>query len=338
MIESVRFKNYKALRGAVLPLSQVTVIVGPNGSGKTTALNALEAVTNNASLQESWRSIGVSSSELIEVEICWGSPYPESKLSQTWGSPIVSRGTSIRKLTGTGGGEVPPNQQGEMVAEIAGFRVFNFDPTSIARPVKLMPHVQLGRDGANLAGVLDRMRDLHPERFEALNQELARWLPEFDRVLFEIPAEGLRSFLLRVADGGHSVGPADLSEGTLLCLALLTLSYLPSPPTIIGLEEPDRCIHPRLLRDVQDAIYRLAHPDGSLDSRPPVQVIATTHNPYFLSLFRDHPEEVVIAEKRGAQATFQRLSKYPHIDEILQDAPLGDIWYTGILGGVPARS
>jgi hypothetical protein len=32
------------------------------------------------------------------------------------------------------------------------------------------------------------------------------------------------------------------------------------------------------------------------------------------------------------------LSEQPHIEEILGDAPLGEIWYTGILGGVPANS
>ena len=69
----------------------------------------------------------------------------------------------------------------------------------------------------------------------------------------------------------------------------------------------------------------------------PVQVIATTHSPYFLDLFKDHPEEIVICEKTGQGVEFKRLSELPHIDEILGDAPLGDAWYTGILGGVPSE-
>ena len=35
-------------------------------------------------------------------------------------------------------------------------------------------------------------------------------------------------------------------------------------------------------------------------------MIATTHSPYLLDLFRDHPEEVVIADKQGQAAHFLR--------------------------------
>jgi predicted ATPase len=119
---------------------------------------------------------------------------------------------------------------------------------------------------------------------------------------------------------------------------MLTLAYLPNPPSLIGLEEPDRGIHPRLLRDVRDALYRLAYPDSFGETRPPVQVIATTQSPYFLDQFSEHPEEIVIAEKKGLEAEFHPLIEHGHIDEILGGAPLGDVWYSGVLGGVPTRS
>jgi predicted ATPase len=118
---------------------------------------------------------------------------------------------------------------------------------------------------------------------------------------------------------------------------MLTLAYLPAPPTLVGLEEPDRGIHPRLLREVRDALYRLSYPDQFGESRPPVQVIATTQSPYFLDLFKEHPEEIVIAQKDDLQARFERLVDRPDIDEILADAPLGEVWYSGVLGGVPAK-
>jgi hypothetical protein len=67
-------------------------------------------------------------------------------------------------------------------------------------------------------------------------------------------------------------------------------------------------------------------------------VIATTHSPYFLDLFKDHLQEVVIAHQQegedGAaalQTTFMRLSDEPDIGEILQGAPLGEAWFSGLL-------
>ncbi len=193
----------------------------------------------------------------------------------------------------------------------------------------------LANNGSNLAGVLDRLRDQSPERFKELNDQLGRWIPEFDQILFETPNPGHRAITLRTREGHHPIKAANLSQGTLIALALLTLAYVPNPPPIICLEEPDRGLHPRLLRDVRDAIYRLAYPDATEEKRSPVQVIATTHNPYFLDLFREHPEEIVIAEKVGLESKFSRLSDRKDLDEILGDAPLSEVWYSGVLGGVP---
>lgn len=57
-----------------------------------------------------------------------------------------------------------------------------------------------------------------------------------------------------------------------------------------------------------------------------------------MDLFREHPEEIVVCEKTADGVRFRRVSDLPHIDEILGDAPLGEAWYTGILGGVPSET
>ena len=170
-----------------------------------------------------------------------------------------------------------------------------------------------------------------------MNKELGRWLPEFDRILFETPNAGQRAFLLRTRKGRHAISAIDLSQGTVLALTILTLAYLPDPPPIVGIEEPDRGVHPRLLRNIQEALYRLSYPENFGEKRGPVQVIATTHSPYFLDLYKDHPEEIVIAQKTADGARFERLSEQPYIMEVLDDAPLGEVWYSGVLGGVPVE-
>jgi predicted ATPase len=142
--------------------------------------------------------------------------------------------------------------------------------------------------------------------------------------------------MLRTREGKHAIRGVNLSQGVLLALALLTLSYLPDPPSIVGLEEPDRGIHPRLYRDIQDALYRLSYPESFGIDRAPVQVIVTTHSPFMLDLHKDHPEEIVIAEKTERGAEFHRLSERPDLAELLDEVSLGEAWYSGILGGVPA--
>jgi len=198
--------------------------------------------------------------------------------------------------------------------------------------------MRLQSNGRNLAGVLDNLRDVQPERFEALNEEMGRWLPEFERILFETPKDGQRAILLHTREGHHKIQASELSHETLIALAILTLAYIPDPPPIVCLEEPDRGIHPRLLRDVRDALYRLSYPESYGEKRSPVQVVATTHSPYLLDLYRDHPEEIVIAQKIGQEVRFERLSDRDDLDEILGDAQLGGCMvqrHSG--GGVPSH-
>jgi predicted ATPase len=323
MFESIQFQNFKALRDTTLPLSRFTLIVGPNGSGKSTALNAFLALVDPGRLQATL-SAGAPDNSSVILTANWKDARSIASLVKVqW-----SHNTGFRGPSYAGDGY-------RIQAILSRIGFYSLNATAIVSPVFLQPNMELAHTGANLAGVLDRLRDQHPERFEALNEQLGRWIPEFDRILFETPQQGHRSVALRTREAGHSIKASDLSQGTLIALALLTIAYLPEPPSVVCLEEPDHGLHPRLLRDVRDALYRLAYPEGSQEKREPVQVIATTHNPYFLDLFREHPEEIVIAEKVGLEAKFSRLSDRKDLEEILGDAPLSEVWYSGVLGGVP---
>jgi len=330
MIESIRFENFKALRDTTLPLSRFTLIVGANGSGKSTALMAILALRSPREPQFSQvRSASAPDSTSVTLTAKWKEDKNDYTITVGW--PSSDRDPAF--LADPGNQE---NRFDKPRKALYRARVFSLDANAIAAPVQLQPSMELAPTGAHLAGVLDRLRDQNPERFEALNEQIGRWIPEFDRILFETPSPGDRSLALRTREGNHVIKAADLSHGTLIALALLTIAYLPEPPSIVCLEEPDHGLHPRLLRDVRDALYRLAYPEGANEKRDPVQVIATTHNPYFLDLFRDHPDEIVIAEKVGLEAKFSRLSDRADLEGILADAPLSEVWYSGVLGGVPA--
>jgi predicted ATPase len=340
MIESIRFANFKALRDTTLPLQRFTLLVGANGSGKSTVLQALEALRNPGHLSyQTLVTAGVArweapdASPPVELHATFSGAEGQGTFQVRWRLP-QGFAAVWHNMRGNSSGSV---LQQLLESERDGIRVFSLDAEAIPRAVGLNPRMELDRQGHGLAGVLDRLRDEAPERFEALNQELGRLLPEFDRILFETPASNSRGFLLRTRKGRHSIPASAVSHGTLLALTLLTLAHLPSPPPVIGLEEPDRGIHPRLLRDVRDVIYRLCYPENYKEERPPVQVVATTQSPYFLDLFRDHPEEIVIAQKEGIEARFERLIDRPDSRDILADAPLGEVWYSGVLGGVPTN-
>jgi predicted ATPase len=335
MIKSVHFKNFKALIDTTLPLNRFTLIVGPNGSGKSTAMQGLWMARNPLDVRFSnvaTASVKDIPNVTVEIRIDGYVDNRTVSLRSGW----RRTGFNVNEFVNEPIGILPEDSVQVLVRTLSSFQIYSFDARELAAPVLLNPNMRLAPDGSNLVGVLDNLRDQEPERFEALNEELRRWLPEFDRILFETPGQGRRSILLRT-HSGHRIEASDLSHGTLFALAFLTLAYLPNPPAIMCFEEPERGIHPRLLREVRDAMYRLSYPEQYGEKREPVQVIATTHSPYFLDLYKDHPEEIVIAHKDEQGVHFERLSDKPNVDEFLQDAPLGEVWYSGILGGVPSN-
>jgi predicted ATPase len=329
MIKSVEFKNFKVLRDATLPLSRCTLLIGPNGSGKSTALQALQVPVDLSLDQVLTMDLGGARKTQMQIG-------DEVTVVLNWDEPYQGVRTKIQWARTHGGGHVTlegPANLGFLRSISA--KVYALDAAAIAAPVSLNPAEQLESNGGRLAGVLDRIRDRQPEAFKAINDELSRWIPEYDQILFDTPSQGMRAFLLRTRRGGNEIHAGDLSHGTLFALAILTLAYTDDLPTLVGFEEPDRGIHPRLLRDVRDALYRLSYPETCGLKQEPVQVVVTTHNPYFLDLFRDHPDEIVIAQKGPDGAFFERLSELPDLEDIMQDAQLSELWYSGVLGGVP---
>ena len=334
MITSLRFQNFRSFRDTTLPLGNFTLLVGANGSGKSTAMEAFRFLAGRELTDyDKYLSANLRNDDRAKISV-------EIKYMTASGQVVTKR--EIKQLSPNMRNQSLPGSRGlghEMLPkDLKSFRVFSFNSDFIAEPVITSPNAQLLENGANLAAVLDSLRDSHPEKFEQLNEELHRWLPEFDRILFRTPADGKKTFMVRTSNGAIAFEPHELSQGVLFSLAFLTLAYLPSPPSIICFEEPDRGIHPRLLKDIQDAMYRLAFPSEYGEKRNPVQVIATTHSPYLVDLYKDHPEQIVIVHKDENGSHFERISDKPHISEILDGAPLGEIWYSGVLGGVPSTS
>lgn len=334
MITSIHYKNFKALRDATLPLGRFTLIVGANGTGKSSAMQGLGMIAKNP--RNSKEIATFESKEEVEIEVSWNIGF-NTKYKKSWLD--VDGGMRMPEGLVYDNKVITDYKLRENILEpLRQFQSFSFAPEELAKPTVLQSKIKLDASGKNLAGILDQLQNSEPERFEELNKELNRWFYEYDRILFEVPADGQKSFLLRTTVGKHKIKASELSDGTLLALAYLTIAYLPNPPKIVAFEEPEKGIHPRLLRNIQEAMYRLAYPENYGENREPIQVIATTHSPYLLDLFKDNPEEIVIAEKDENGVHFENLAKMKNIDKILQGGEsLGEVWFTGVLGGVPAH-
>ena len=334
MIAAVRFKNFKALRATAVKLAPFNLVLGPNGSGKTSLIQALLRLRSLAGLPvASAADLAAEASNGPQVEFEFAAPYADIRVTLGCNSDEL-----VCNLLGV---DHPPGAEprwAELRAKLKTIRAYLFDHYAMAVPAKAGEGTELTSNGGNLAAVLGAWREKTPAAFAALEAEFCRLLPEFAALELRPRDGGLVELGARlVAEGGHFVAAENLSQGTLYQLAILALAFTPQPPAVVCLEEVDRGLHPRTFREVCDALYRLSYPQDAGMARAPVQVITTTHSPYFLDQFREHPEEVVLASKRGAVATFERLSDRTDILDLMKETHLGDLWYSGILGGVPGE-
>lgn len=328
VIASVTFHNFKALRDAQIALLPFNLVLGPNGSGKTSLIQALLRLRTLARLQTGKNATpGEAQSEGARIEFQLAAPHEQVTVRLSCVSDLVCDRIEFS----------PAGESGRAAVEqaIGGIRAYLFDHYAMAEVCEDKPTLELVSNGANLSVVLSTLAAQHPETFAALEQELLRIMPEFSRMNFARTAKGSVQLALKLRDEPGEVTADNLSQGTLYVLGMMVLAFHPQPPSVVCIEEIDRGIHPRMLREVRDLLYRLSYPETAGLKRPPVQVIATTHSPYLLDLFRDHPEEIVISHKVGNAAHFERLSDREDLPELLAEGSLGDLWFSGILGGVP---
>ena len=328
MIASVAFRNFKALRSTSLRLSPFNLVIGPTGSGKSSLIQAVLRLRSAA--RSGQGKPGQGGLPLI------GGPSVTFRFT----SPNEAVEAEIFHQAGRAGDSLrvaseSPAAWEEVKAGLGRARAFLFDHEAMALPAPRSQGSELAANGANLAAVLAHRRESDPKAYARLEAEALRLLPEFTGLMLRDAPGGTVELAGDFGEGEGSVSAENLAQGSLYTLALLTLVSDPSPPSIVCIEEIDRGIHPRMLREIRDALYRLSYPEQFGEPHPPVQVIATGYSPYLLDLFRDHPDEVVIAQKEGREARFEHLSDRGDLAKLLREGSLGDLWYSGILGGVP---
>jgi predicted ATPase len=330
VIDSIAFRNFKALRDARVDLGPFNLVLGPNGSGKTSLIESLLHLRTLSKLApvnapETW-----ASQDSPAMSFRFTAPYQDIRVHLGCVDDVVCDALRVDPIDAEG--------WSRLRVELMRIRYHVFDHRLMALPVPRRESVELDVDGGNLAAVLLTLQEQSPTIFAALATEVVRLFPEFSRMEVQLRPDDRVALAFSLAGGAGIVDGGDLSQGMLYILGLLTLAFLPEPPSVLCIEEVDRGIHPRMLREVRDILYRLSFPESAGLSKKPVQVIATTHSPYLLDLFRDHPEEIILTQKHGTAAHFERLSQRTDIGALLAEGALGDLWFSGILGGIPESS
>lgn len=192
------------------------------------------------------------------------------------------------------------------------------------------PLERLSATGDNLANVIQFLSESHPDRLKEILSTLAQRVPRLEQVTAEPMADG--RLLLRVKDAPFRDPflARFASDGTLKMLAYLVLLYDPEPLSLLGIEEPENYLHPRLL-------YGLAEECRKVSAVS--QVFVSTHSPFFVNAIR--VKELWALERGGDGYTRAvRASDMPKVGEFVEEgAQLGALWMEGHLSaGDPIRN
>ena len=190
----------------------------------------------------------------------------------------------------------------------------------------------LNADGSNLVNVFASL----PRRVQsALAADLCKLVPTFADVDFGPTNGGHQRLQFQDRWSKILYEPDEVSDGTMLLVAYLTLQHQDPAPDILAIEEPDRGLHPYLVGQLIDFLRKLT--TGAVGPKA-VQVVLATHSAELLDFVR--PEEVRFLSRDPKDGGLV-VRKVDTGSVDWQDAyreyseSLGAVWLSGGLGGVP---
>ncbi|MCP4676098.1 MAG: AAA family ATPase, partial [Deltaproteobacteria bacterium] len=156
------------------------------------------------------------------------------------------------------------------------------------------PHERLSKTGDNLANVIQYLKEHREDHLERIYDILRRRVPRLEKVLADPMPDGRLLLQFKDAPFDQPVLSRFASDGTLKMLAYLILLLDPEPARLIGIEEPENFLHPRLLPELAEECRAAAER---------TQLLATTHSPYFLNALRPEEVRVLYRDENGFTQT-----------------------------------
>jgi predicted ATPase len=182
------------------------------------------------------------------------------------------------------------------------------------------PQERLSATGDNLPNVIQYLKEQHADRLEHILIILSQRVPRLEKVEAELMADGYLLLQIKDAPFDKPILAKFASDGTLKMLAYLTLLHDPDPPQLIGIEEPENYLHPRLLTE-------LAEECRNVTDR--TQLMVTTHSPFFVNGLLPKELWVLYRDEKG-YAKAERAADMEGIPELMEaGAQLGYLWMEG---------
>lgn len=358
-IDNLKIEGFKSIKSLDLPLKQINVLIGANGSGKSNFVayfqmlsnlieSRLGAWVNKQGGADRLLTYGVKMTDTLYSKISFQQNAYEFTLSPTLDARLIfdresvyfqnpSYSTPYQDIIGMGNSEsvLKDTQKGISnfcYKAISQWRIYHFHDTSDTAGVKrqsaLHDNKYLRSDASNLAAFLYRLATEETAHYEAIIDMIRLAIPFFDDFVLEpkvLPSEEAQIRLLwRQKNSDYELWPSQLSDGSIRFICLVTALLQPDPPSTIIFDEPELGLHPYAIT-LLGALFKRA--------ADRMQIIISTQSVPLLNQFE--LDEIITVERQQGVSIFRRLET-EKLSIWLDEYSIGELWEKNIIGGRPS--
>lgn len=303
MITHAEIRGFRCFRNVSVPIRPLTVLIGPNDSGKSAFLSAIRLADTTA--------------------------YHGSPTADTWrlgGSSYWVRLATASGRATRSGADIAPEWE-RLTASLkpvvlirppsSGFEFSGPGFSDSAEPPIL------DEQGTLLPALLDYVLRRHRTRFDDFVEAARARIPGFNDIDIGTPRPDTRRVEFKIENG--LLLPYDsISVGVRHLIFYLALAYHPNPPNLILLEEPENGLHAHRLGEVMSILRGITKGEYCGHA---AQIIMSTHSPHLLDHVNlDEDQVLVFRREDDGSRTAQPVDK-DRLKHFLHEFMLGEIWF-----------
>jgi len=359
-LSRIYIKGFKSIKECEIELSNINVLIGSNGAGKSNFISIFELLKKisekrlSSYAQEEGAGTlfynGTKETDSFIVGFYFGSSTYSFELKMTkhdsleffeenvglenspWSGSSYSE-SNLKDWYNSDNPNIDKNIKDAIAIVLRGhWHVYHFhDSHSIIKPknYNISNNEFLQKDAANLAAFLFHLREHYTKEYNYIVEHIRTIAPYFKDFILKPKKENEEHIILhwQKKDCDEIFNASQLSDGTLrfICLATLLLQPAELQPATIIIDEPELGLHPYAITILAEMVQKAA------DNK---QIILATQSVELLNKFELKDIVVVDSGKEGSEIQRREQADFA---EWLEDYKVGELWNKNILGGRFAR-
>lgn len=343
MIHSVSIQNFKSIADITLPLGNVNVLIGANGSGKSNILEAIGMAAAERDGHIKTDELFYKGVRIAKPNLVVGSFYghkPSQKIAITIegdGEQLQYRIVNEHPDDIYADWDAQVNSAAGLKSLLAKYLIYSASIDALRGFTTGSYQMPLGLNGEGLDVLLSTMPEADRERIKDEVAECIPWMQDIfvdtnDTYKMQGYKLGRSKSNLYFQDrymqkSNNIFSDENANEGILELLFYLTLFVSTKTPAFFAIDNIDNGLNPRLCRHLLTTLSKLAKENRK-------QVILTTQNPAILDgmNLNDDAQKLYVVERNDDGYT---IAKQLRTKEGTTRMKLSEMWMNGIIGGVP---